>query len=204
MKTFCAALLLLLLTIDVYPQEYTLKKDAAGNGGNSSSWQNMRIAATVGQTTMGNSSSSGFIIHAGFWPGEGIQGGPCEYVVGDVNGSDSYNGLDITYGVAFFKGGLAPVYECDCGPNGTWYVAGDVNASCSYNGLDITYGVAYFKGGTGPIPCGDCPPAGVIAAVNKRGSAKIGTISSMSSGINSQQTDKSERKNQAGQKYIGN
>jgi len=27
----------------------------------------------------------------------------CEYVVGDVNGSESYNGLDITFGVAFFK-----------------------------------------------------------------------------------------------------
>jgi hypothetical protein len=85
-------------------------------------------------------------------------GGGCDYIVGDVNGSDSYNGLDITYGVAFFKGGPAPMYECECTPGNTWYVSGDVNASCSYNGLDITYGVAYFKGGPGPNPCGDCPP----------------------------------------------
>ncbi|UCC78257.1 MAG: hypothetical protein JSW64_08180 [Candidatus Zixiibacteriota bacterium] len=86
-------------------------------------------------------------------------GGPvCDYVVGDVNASDSYNGLDITYGVAFFKGGPAPLYECECTPGNTWYVSGDVNASCSYNGLDITYGVAYFKGGPDPIPCPDCPP----------------------------------------------
>ena len=84
----------------------------------------------------------------------------CEYVVGDVNGSDSYNGLDITYGVAYFKGGAAPLYECECTPGNTWYVSGDVNNSCSYNGLDITYGVSYFKGGPGPIPCADCPPAG--------------------------------------------
>jgi hypothetical protein len=81
----------------------------------------------------------------------------CDYVVGDVNGSDSYNGLDITYGVSFFKGGPAPTYECECPPHGTWYVPGDVNGSCSYNGLDITYGVAYFKGGPDPIPCPDCP-----------------------------------------------
>jgi Neuraminidase (sialidase) len=84
--------------------------------------------------------------------------GPCSYVVGDVNGSDSYNGLDITYGVNYFKGGSAPTYECECTPGHTWYVSGDVNGSCSFNGLDITYGVSYFKGGANPIPCPDCPP----------------------------------------------
>ena len=82
----------------------------------------------------------------------------CDYVVGDVNGSGDYNGLDITYGVAFFKGGNSPTYECECGQTGSWYVAGDVNGSCNYNGLDVTYGVNYFKGGTGPIPCPSCPP----------------------------------------------
>ncbi|UCE64881.1 MAG: SBBP repeat-containing protein, partial [Candidatus Zixiibacteriota bacterium] len=86
-------------------------------------------------------------------------GAGCDYVVGDVNGSGSYNGLDITYGVAFFKGGLAPLCA-DCPPCNTWNYCGDVNASCSYNGLDITYGVAYFKGGPGPMPCVDCPPNG--------------------------------------------
>ena len=83
----------------------------------------------------------------------------CHYTAGDVNGSDSYNGLDITYGVAFFKGGPDPLcLECGLCPG--WWYCGDVNGSCSYNGLDITYGVNYFKGGPGPIPCSDCPPAG--------------------------------------------
>ncbi len=86
-------------------------------------------------------------------------GGGCDYVVGDVNGSDTYNGLDITYGVAFFKGGANP--QCaPCAPCPDWNYCGDVNGSCSYNGLDITYGVAYFKGGALPIPCSDCPPIG--------------------------------------------
>jgi len=87
-------------------------------------------------------------------------GGPgCDYVVGDVNGSDSYNGLDITYGVAFFKGGPPPPCpDCPVGDCNSWHYCGDVNASCSYNGLDITYGVAYFKGGPGPMYCDDCPP----------------------------------------------
>ncbi len=82
----------------------------------------------------------------------------CEYAVGDVNDSGSLNGLDVTYGVAFFKGGSVPPYECECTPGNTWYVAGDVNASCSYNGLDITYLVNYFKGGSDVEPCADCPP----------------------------------------------
>lgn len=81
----------------------------------------------------------------------------CHYSVGDVNGSNSYNGLDITYGVAFFKGGADPLCDpCPLCPD--WNYCGDVNGSCTNNGLDITYGVAYFKGGANPIPCPDCPP----------------------------------------------
>lgn len=83
----------------------------------------------------------------------------CSYVTGDINGSDSYNGLDITYGVSYLKGGEPPVYECECTSCNIWYVSGDVNGTCSYNGLDITYGVSYLKGiQTELFPCPDCPP----------------------------------------------
>ncbi|UCE64886.1 MAG: hypothetical protein JSU85_08320 [Candidatus Zixiibacteriota bacterium] len=85
----------------------------------------------------------------------------CEYVTGDVNGTGNYNGLDITYGVNFFKGGSDPMCapgSCPISPCDAFFYCGDVNGSCSYNGLDITYGVNYFKGGAGPIPCPDCPP----------------------------------------------
>jgi len=83
----------------------------------------------------------------------------CDYEVGDVNGSANYNGLDITYGVNFFKYG-SPEPQCtDCDPCAGWHYCGDVNASCNYNGLDITYGVNYFKyGSPAPEPCADCPP----------------------------------------------
>jgi hypothetical protein len=68
--------------------------------------------------------------------------GGCDYIVGDVNGSDNYNGLDITYGVNFFKyGSPEPLCDPDCPPCAGWHYCGDVNASCNYNGLDITYGV---------------------------------------------------------------
>lgn len=82
----------------------------------------------------------------------------CEYVVGDANNDSTYNGMDITYGAIYFKGGPAPPYSCECTPGNIWHVSGDVNGNCIYNGVDITYGVAYFKGGPDPIPCPDCPP----------------------------------------------
>jgi hypothetical protein len=85
-------------------------------------------------------------------------GGGCQYEVGDANGNGTFNGLDVTYSVAYFKGGPPPPYECECTPGNTWYVAGDVNGSCNFNGLDVTYMVAYFKGGPMPHPCPDCLP----------------------------------------------
>ncbi|UCE65804.1 MAG: hypothetical protein JSU85_13210 [Candidatus Zixiibacteriota bacterium] len=100
----------------------------------------------------------------------------CNYVVGDVNGSDNYNGLDITYGVNFFKGGSDPICDtCDCPPHPFFWVCGDVNGSCSYNGLDITYGVNFFKGGAAPIPCADCPPGGgiIITAKSRNANSAI-------------------------------
>jgi hypothetical protein len=87
----------------------------------------------------------------------------CQYIVGDVNRSNVFNGIDVTYGVGFFKGGPPPPYSCECTPGNTWYVAGDVNGSCTFNGIDITYMVSYFKGGALPIPCPSCPPTLLIA-----------------------------------------
>jgi hypothetical protein len=87
----------------------------------------------------------------------------CNYVVGDVNNSQSFTGLDVTYSVRYFKGGPMPPYSCFCPLHGTWYVSGDVNGSCSFTGLDVTFMVRYFKGGPHPIPCADCPPAGLLA-----------------------------------------
>ena len=86
-----------------------------------------------------------------------IPQGPCAYLPGDVNNNGAFNGIDVTYGVSYFKGGLVPPYACECNGS-TWYVAGDVNNSCVFNGIDITYMVGYFKGGPAPIPCAQCPP----------------------------------------------
>jgi hypothetical protein len=84
----------------------------------------------------------------------------CHYFPGDVNNSHIFNGLDVIYGVSYFKGGPPPPYQCECTPGNTWYVAGDLNFSCSFNGLDIMYAVAY-QGHGGPMPhgCPDCSPA---------------------------------------------
>ncbi|HBZ00662.1 MAG TPA: hypothetical protein DEO84_04985 [candidate division Zixibacteria bacterium] len=85
----------------------------------------------------------------------------CNYVVGDVNNSGGFSGLDVTYSVRYFKGGPDPLYSCECptGSGNTWYVVGDVNGSCSFSGLDVTYMVRYFKGGPAPMACPSCPPS---------------------------------------------
>jgi hypothetical protein len=91
--------------------------------------------------------------------------GQCGYVVGDVNGSQNTNGLDVTYGVNYFKRGYPPPQgQCPnhpCAPYYNLYRCGDVNGSCTYNGLDITYMVGFYKL-INPflIPCPACPPIG--------------------------------------------
>ncbi len=82
----------------------------------------------------------------------------CAYTPGDVNHSGGFNGLDVSYGVTYFKGGAVPPYSCECTPYQSWYVAGDANGSCTFNGLDISYMVAYLKGGPALVSCPDCPP----------------------------------------------
>jgi hypothetical protein len=82
----------------------------------------------------------------------------CTYYLGDINASNSVNGLDVVYAVSYFKGGPHPPYTCLCISGITPYLQGDVNGSCTFDGLDVTYMVRYFKGGPALEFCPDCPP----------------------------------------------
>ena len=90
-------------------------------------------------------------------------GGGCPYVIGDINNNGDANGVDVTYGVNYFKGfGPPPAVLCaDCpNPGESLYGAGDVNGNCQFNGVDITYFVNYLKGiGPALSYCTSCPPA---------------------------------------------
>jgi hypothetical protein len=158
-------IVLLLLASFASAQDYSVDRYVIASGGGEMVSASYSADGTVGQPLTGSSSSTSWIVESGFWAGAGAIGG-CEYVVGDVNGSSSYNGLDITYGVSFFKGGplpACPFGSCPIPPCDQFYYCGDVNASCNYNGLDITYGVNYLKQiGPNPIPCPDCPPSGAL------------------------------------------
>jgi hypothetical protein len=157
-------------------QNYTLQKYVIASGGGEMTSTNNSINGTVGQPAVGTSSSDNYGLEGGFWVvGGGGTGGVCDYAVGDVNGSTSYNGLDITYGVNFFKGGSLPLCPA-CSPCSDFYYCGDVNSSCSYNGLDITYGVNYFKGGSSPVPCTDCPPSSFMISSSEGQMAKPAVI----------------------------
>ena len=87
--------------------------------------------------------------------------GECDYVIGDINNSGNLNGLDVTYGVAYLKGGPSPPDDCECTQGNIIFASGDVNNSCGFSGIDITYLVNYFKGGAEPVPCQNCPPTGI-------------------------------------------
>jgi photosystem II stability/assembly factor-like uncharacterized protein len=83
----------------------------------------------------------------------------CEFLPGDANGNNEFNGIDAVFMVAYLKGiGNAPPDSCDCPPHGVIYTAADANGNCQFNGIDVTFCVNYFKGfGTAPTPCPDCP-----------------------------------------------
>jgi hypothetical protein len=46
--------------------------------------------------------------------------GICEYVVGDVNGSQSMNGLDVTFGINYFKYGYPEPIGCRLAMSGMY------------------------------------------------------------------------------------
>jgi hypothetical protein len=88
--------------------------------------------------------------------------GGCAYVPGDINGNGSANGIDVTFGVSFFKGGSLPPIDCNppcAAQTDPFYAAGDVNGNCTFNGIDITFFVSYLKGGRPALLfCPNCPP----------------------------------------------
>jgi hypothetical protein len=81
------------------------------------------------------------------------------YTPGDVNRDKTVNGIDLTYGINYFKGsGLAPD-SFECQEHGMVYAAADFNGNCQFNGIDVVYGVNFFKGSwIWPTYCVDCPP----------------------------------------------
>jgi hypothetical protein len=94
----------------------------------------------------------------------------CSYIPGDINGNGTLNGIDIVYGVNYFKGGAAPPVDCNppCLTYGyppipladPFFAAGDINGNCVFNGVDLTYFVRYLKLQVpSPLYCPDCPPA---------------------------------------------
>jgi hypothetical protein len=92
--------------------------------------------------------------------------GGCDYIPGDMNDDGAANGIDVVFGVSFFKGGLVPPVDCGspvgpCSQSSPFYAAGDVNGNCFFNGIDVTFFVSYLKGGPPSLLyCPDCPPAG--------------------------------------------
>lgn len=97
-------------------QNYSQDRYVIASGGGALSSTNYSGSAIVEQTVVGESSSLNYVVGSGFWYGLGGTGGGCDYVAGNVNGSCSYKGLNITYGMNYFKGGSGPIPCGDCRP----------------------------------------------------------------------------------------
>jgi hypothetical protein len=79
------------------------------------------------------------------------------FIAGDINGNGQANGIDVTFGVSYFKGGAVPPHQFDCTGASGLYAEGDANGNCQFNGIDVTYLVSYFKGvGGPPTICAGC------------------------------------------------
>jgi hypothetical protein len=97
----------------------------------------------------------------------------CVYIKGDINNVPPANGIDVTYGVSYLKGGPVPPVRCDnCPQPAPFYAAMDVNGTCNTNGIDITYFVSYLKGGPPLLFCPTCPPAPPVSAMMPKLDAK--------------------------------
>jgi len=86
------------------------------------------------------------------------------YVVGDFNGSGTFNISDIVDAFSRLKTGMpAPALVCECpaGSGDFWAVAMDVNNSCAFNVSDVITGFSRLKTGSPVLlPCDACPPGG--------------------------------------------
>jgi hypothetical protein len=83
----------------------------------------------------------------------------CSLTMGDANGDSTFNALDISYIVNYFKGiGIPPSAYCSCPPLSQLWAGADINGNCQFNGIDVQYGVNSLKG-IGPLPrfCPNCP-----------------------------------------------
>jgi len=156
---------LILMTPLAFAQNYQIDWWVIGSGGGHSESGSYQLDGTIGQPIVGNSLSANYILEAGFWVGAGEAGGGCLYVPGDINGNGFANGIDVTYGVSYLKGGSAPRDSCDCPPLAfPFYAAMDVNGNCAANGIDITFYVAYLKGQQPSLLyCSSCPPGRLTA-----------------------------------------
>ena len=96
MKTIMIFFAVLSLTMIATAQNYQIDWYVIASGGGHAESANYQADGTVGQAIAGTMSSDNYIVESGFWVGGGGAGGGCGYyVVGDYNGSETFNVADI-------------------------------------------------------------------------------------------------------------
>ncbi|MEE9553685.1 MAG: hypothetical protein V3W18_05255, partial [candidate division Zixibacteria bacterium] len=149
MRKYSVILVILLWGAVAFAQEYSVDWYVIASGGGHAESENYKADGTIGQPIVGQSSSENYGVESGFWVGGGGGGSPCGfYVVGDYNGSTSFNVADIISAFSKLKTGTpdaALFCECPTGSGSPWAVAMDVNNSCGFNVADIISAFSKLK-----------------------------------------------------------
>lgn len=145
--TVIAALLLGAASIGAESSQTSIKWKVISGGGSKSSASGLVLNATIGQTSTKYSTANAIALQAGFWQGEGILGGCCIGIRGDLNSDGTDNSvLDLTFMIdRIFRGG--PPAACP--------EEADLNGDGSPSTvLDLTFLVDdIFRGGPDPGGC---------------------------------------------------
>jgi hypothetical protein len=115
----------------------------ASAGGNEDSSTNFRLGGTLGQTAVGEMTSTNFILSGGFWQNFTA---PAAYLCGDADASGKINVADAVFVINYiFASGAAPDplarFDNDC--------------NAKVNVADIVYLINYIFA-SGPAPCASC------------------------------------------------
>ena len=168
MKTIPVILVTLFCAVFASAQNYSIDRYVIASGGGHAESENYQADGTIGQPIVGQSSSENYGLESGFWVGGGqVSGSPCGfYVIGDYNGSESFNVADIIAAFSKLQTGLPDAaLLCECPPGGgnIWAVAMDVNGNCSFNVADVIAGFSRLQTGSPELAaCELCPPGSPV------------------------------------------
>ena len=129
MRHFMSILAIALLLPVVTLADSDIDWQVISSGGTEGSSTSFQLMGTVGQTAVGQGSSTNFIVNQGYWQDFGGPQ-PCDCMPGDADGNELINISDAVYLINYiFGGGPAPIPYAICSGDAD-YVTGQAIYVC--------------------------------------------------------------------------